>query len=85
VFTIGYDLNGAGTDYEQCHPYNWNGAQNQMPELPAITSMQAMQGIASSPDNFYNKPDPGKLNYIFTQIAADISRPASRLIDDDLN
>ena len=52
-----------------------------MPELPAITSLQAMEGMATknaTENDFYNKPDPGKLNFIFTQIAADLQRPASR-------
>lgn len=83
VYTIGYDLNGDGTDYEQCHPWNWTGGATQMLENPPITSLQAMQQIASEEENFYNKPDPGKLNKIFTQIAADLSLPAARLIDDD--
>jgi hypothetical protein len=42
-----------------------------------------MQDIASSPLTFYNKPDPGQLNTIFTTIAADIFRTA-QLIDDSL-
>ena len=40
--------------------------------------------IATDADNFYNKPDPGQLNTIFTRIAADLQRPAARLIDDGL-
>ena len=49
VYTIGYDLNGNGTDYEQCHPATWNGPANTNLEQPPITSLQAMQGIASVP------------------------------------
>lgn len=71
VYAIGYDLNGAGTDYEQCS------------DATTITSYAAMQSIASAPDTFYNKPDPGQLNTIFTQIALDIFRTA-QLIDDSL-
>ena len=71
VYTIGYDLNGSGTDPEQCT------------DTPSITSLAAMQAIASSPDTFYNKPDPGQLNTIFARIAADIFRTA-QLIDDSL-
>jgi hypothetical protein len=40
--------------------------------------------MATSTDNFYNKPNPGELNQIFTRIAADISAPSARLIDNDL-
>lgn len=71
VYTIGYDLNGSGTDPEQCT------------DTPSITSLAAMQAIASAPDTFYNKPDPGQLNTIFARIAADIFRTA-QLIDDSL-
>jgi Flp pilus assembly protein TadG len=83
IYTIGYDLNGNGTDYEQCHPATWNGPANTNLEQPPITSLAAMQGIATAPDTFYNKPDPGQLNTIFTRIAADIFRTA-QLIDDSL-
>ena len=48
-----------------------------------ITAWDAIRAIASDPANFYNKPNPGQLNTIFTRIAADLSRPAARLIDDD--
>ncbi len=93
VYAIGYDLNGAGTDYEQCHPWSWTGPGQLPLESPPITSWAAMggdsgpplnfQGIASSYDTFYNKPDPGQLNTIFSRIAADIFRTA-QLIDDSL-
>ena len=77
VYTIGYDLNGFGTDYEKClTPVTGS------PE--GITAFDAMKQIASEEDNFYNKPDPGQLNTIFTRIAADLQQPAARLIDDDL-
>jgi hypothetical protein len=75
IFTIGYDLNGLGTDYEQCKTSS--GSKD------SITSFDTIKQIASDPSDFYNKPDPGTLNYIFTRIAADLSRPASRLIDDN--
>lgn len=84
VYAIGYDLNGSGTDYEQCHPAWWSGGQNQQLEQPPITSYDAIRAVASDPSNFYNKPDPGQLNTIFTRIASDIGRPAARLIDENL-
>jgi Flp pilus assembly protein TadG len=77
VYTIGYDLNGFGTDYERCrHPVT------QADE--GITAFEAMRQIATETDHFYNKPDPGQLNTIFVRIAADLQRPAARLIDDGL-
>lgn len=72
VYTIGYDLNGSGTDPEQCS------------DAVSITSLKAMQDIASAPNTFYNKPDPGQLNTIFRSIAEDIFRTA-QLIDDSLS
>jgi hypothetical protein len=50
-------------------------------ELPAITSTQTLQSIAS-PGNFYNKPKAGDLSAIFAAIAADITSGTSRLVDD---
>ena len=76
IYTIGYDLNGLGTDYERCKT-NTGGTES-------ITAYDAIRQIASDPKNFYNKPDPGQLNTIFTRIAADLARPAARLIDVDL-
>jgi Flp pilus assembly protein TadG len=75
IYSIGYDLNGQGTDYERCRNPN-NGADE------GISAFEAMQQIASDRLNFYNKPDPGQLNTIFTEIARDINRPSARLIDD---
>lgn len=51
------------------------------PESPAITAATALQNIAS-PGNFYNKPSPGQLNTIYTQIAVDIGSGTAGLIDD---
>jgi Flp pilus assembly protein TadG len=97
VFTIGYDLNGEGTDYERCLRPDANGRQQA--SIPAnyeacgtwgCTAYDAIRAMATDPDGpgtdppfFYNKPNPGQLNTIFTRIAADLQRPAARLIDDD--
>ncbi len=81
VYSIGYDLNGAGTDYENCKLYP-SGDNDS-----TITAWDAIRAIASKDDRgrplFYNKPNPGELKTIFTQIAADLQRPAARLIDDN--
>jgi hypothetical protein len=97
VFTIGYDLNGEGTDYERCLRPDANGRQQA--STPAnyeacgswgCTAYDAIRAMATDPDGagsdppfFYNKPNPGQLNTIFTRIAADLQRPAARLIDDN--
>lgn len=77
IYTIGYDLNGSGTDYETCKLYP-SGANDG-----SMTAWDAIRAMASDPANFYNKPTPGQLNTIFTRIAADLARPAARLIDDN--
>jgi len=77
IYSIGYDLNGFGTDYERCKLYP-SGADDG-----SITAYNAIRAIATEPDHFYNKPDPGQLNTIFTRIAADLAKPAARLIDDN--
>jgi Flp pilus assembly protein TadG len=72
VYTIGYSIGG-----DICQKDRQNGA-----ESPAITPDQALAAMASSPSNYYVRPDTGQLNTIFTQIAADISTGSSRLVDD---
>jgi hypothetical protein len=77
VYSIGYDLDALNGGANRCESYT--GAN----ESPAITAYQALQQIASRPDTFFNKPDAGQLRTIFNQIAADISRGSSALIDDE--
>jgi Flp pilus assembly protein TadG len=77
IFSIGYDVNEvAGSNVCQ------NGVTGAL-ELPAITAMQALQQIATDSTTYYNKPNPGQLNTIFTSIAADISAGRARLVDDN--
>lgn len=73
VYSIGYAL---ADDTGGCTSYT--GAA----EKPAITVTQALQGIATSPANFYNQPTPGQLNTIYTDIAKDIGRGTSALTSD---
>ncbi len=95
LYTIGYDLNGAGTDYERCLRPDANG--HQQASTPAnyeacgtwgCTAYDAIRAMATDPDGpgptapfFYNKPVPGELNTIFAQIAMDLSGSRGRLID----
>ena len=73
VYSIGYALNDATGG---CTSYT--GAA----EKPTITVTQALQGIATSAANFYNQPNPGQLNTIYTDIAKDIGRGTSALTSD---
>jgi Putative Flp pilus-assembly TadE/G-like/von Willebrand factor type A domain len=76
VFAIGYDL-----AHDRCQGEN-KATQRRTNEVPAITSEEALQGIASTKAQFYNQPDAAQLNTIFTAIATDILHGASRLVDD---
>jgi Flp pilus assembly protein TadG len=86
VYSIGYDLDALGGGANRCERstfYSDDDRSSPTDELPPITAMEALQQIASDSTNFFNKPDPGQLNTIFTRIAADILRPSSRLVDDN--
>jgi hypothetical protein len=90
IYTIGYDLDAGSAAPERCRRPDTNGHMNgSNPVESGYDAFTAIQAMASpecgngSQACFYNKPDPGQLNTIFTKIAADLQRPASRLIDDD--
>jgi Putative Flp pilus-assembly TadE/G-like/von Willebrand factor type A domain len=77
IYSIGYDLDALDGGANKCQSYN------SKDEKPAITAYQALQQIAS-PNGFYDKPDPGQLRTIFTEIARDIHKGTSALIDNDV-
>lgn len=77
VYTIGYSI---GSDECLKDRRYWNSPTQD--EAPAITPDQALTAMATSPANYYVRPDAGQLNTIFTQVAADIATGASRLVDD---
>ena len=88
VYTIGYDLNGTGTDYERCLRPDAQG--HQQSSTPAnyeacgswgCTAYDMLHAMATSPQHFYNKPNPGQVNDIFRAIAIDLSGSRGRLID----
>ena len=89
VYTIGYDLDAGSAAPERCRRPDTNGHMNGSNPVEsgydAYTAIQAMASAQCGDGDepcFYNKPDPGSLNTIFTRIAADLQRPAARLIDD---
>jgi Flp pilus assembly protein TadG len=79
IYAIGYDLN-AGTA-NQCRPLLPNGSNTGPLESPAIDGKGALQAIAS-PGAFREQPNAAELKTIFTNIAADLARGTSALIDD---
>ena len=74
IYTIGYDVD-SDTNGGQC------GAEGIDGELTRCKQMASVDDARPS-STTTRSPIPGQLNTIFTQIAADISRPSSRLIPD---
>ncbi len=70
VYTILYGDQSSGT---ACQTYQQND------ESPAISSITAMQEMAS-PGDYYADPIPSNLTTIFQQIASDIAAGSSRLV-----
>jgi len=62
----------------------YNGASGPL-ETPSITAYSAILSIATSSDQFYVEPSSGDLSKVYLAIAADFSRGASGLIDNDTN
>jgi hypothetical protein len=79
IYSIGYDLDAVNGGANKCE--TWDGKD----EKPAITAYSALQQIASSPATFHDKPSPGQLRTIFTDIARDIHKGTSALIDNSIS
>jgi putative Flp pilus-assembly TadE/G-like protein len=79
IYSIGYDLNALDGGANKCTTWD------DKPESPSITAYSALQQIASGSDKFYDKPNPGQLRTIFNQVASDIRKGASALIDNSIN
>jgi hypothetical protein len=76
VYMIGYDLDAVGGGANICE----NGVTGAT-ESPSILAYDTLRAMASSPDHFYYKPNPGDLTKIYGQIAAEIG--GTRILDDD--
>lgn len=79
IYSIGYDLDAVNGGANKCQSYDGKD------EKPAITAYSALQQIASGPNTFFDKPSPGQLRTIFTEIASDIHKGTSALIDNDVS
>jgi len=75
IYTIGYDLDALGGGANVCRSYTGSL------ESPSITAYDALRLMATNGDTFFNRPNPGDLTRIYTQIAAEIG--GTRLIPDD--
>jgi Flp pilus assembly protein TadG len=76
IYSIGYDLDALNGGANICE----NGVTGN-PESPAITAYDAIRLIATNADTFFNRPNPGDLTRVYTQIASEIG--GTRLIPDD--
>jgi putative Flp pilus-assembly TadE/G-like protein len=79
VYSIGYDLDALNGGANTCETWDLKD------EKPTITAYSALQQIASGPNTFFDKPSPGQLRTIFTEIARDIHKGTSALIDNDIS
>jgi len=73
IYSIGYDLDAVNGGANRCQSYTGSS------ESPSITAYEALQDMASGPDFFYNKPNAGQLNTIYTNVAVKVLGP--RLIE----
>jgi hypothetical protein len=76
VYSIGYAV---GDDTRGCF---WGDQNQPEPPSPTITAQATLQAMATDPAHFYNQPDPGQLNTIYTDIAKDIGKGTSALTAD---
>lgn len=74
VYTIGYDLDASGGNANVCKSYTGSVESG-------ITAYDALRQMATNQDTFFNRPNPGDLTRIYTQIAAEIG--GTRIIPDD--
>jgi hypothetical protein len=83
IYTIGYDLDAGSGAPERCRqPNQSDGHSNgSNPVESGYDAFTAIQAMASTPQQFYNKPNPGELNTIFRAIALDLAGSRGRLID----
>jgi Flp pilus assembly protein TadG len=78
IYSIGYAMDDATGGCMNSVP---NQLGRIVAESPAITVREALQGIASTPDKFLERPDAGQLQTIYAAIAQDISHGSSSLIN----
>jgi hypothetical protein len=83
IYSIGYDLDAGSGAPEKCRQPNQSDGHSNggNPVESGYDAYTAIQAIASTPQQFYNKPNPGDLTQIFLAIAKDLSASRGRLID----
>ena len=89
MYTIGYDLNGAGTgSTSRAAGRTRAGTRPALPPSRTGTGVHRHAGERRPirtewrrPLNFYNQPNQASLNDVFRAIAIDLSGSRGRLID----
>jgi hypothetical protein len=83
IYTIGYDLDAGSGAPEKCREPRQSDGHNcgSCPNESGYDAFTAIQAIATTPQHFYNKPNPGELDTIFRTIALDLAGSRGRLID----
>jgi hypothetical protein len=83
IYTIGYDLDAGSGAPERCRqPRQSDGHScGSCPNEAGYDAFTAIQAMATTPQHFYNKPNPGELDTIFRAIALDLAGSRGRLID----
>jgi hypothetical protein len=66
IYSIGYDLDALDGGANICETWDLDD------ERPSISAYEALRQIATDDTYFYNKPDPGQLNSIYTKIAVKV-------------
>jgi hypothetical protein len=89
VYTIGYNLENQETNSQRCQQPGTSGHQdNNKPkevcQTWGCTPKEALQAIATKPENFYYTAQPDQLKQLFLRVAGDVLSTASRLVDNDL-
>jgi hypothetical protein len=86
IYTIGYDLDAGSGAPERCMQPNLTtghggGSTPEQCGTWGCTAYDAIRAMATTPQHFYHKPNPGELDTIFRAIALDLAGSRGRLID----
>jgi len=76
IYSIGYDLDALNGGANQCTSQSASGPA----ESPPITAFQALQGISSGTNYFYDQPSAADLSALFTNVATNMLQGTAHLV-----
>ena len=87
--SIGYDLENQEASNQRCQRpgsggHQDNGQPQETAQVWGRTPQEALQAMASVPENFYYTANPDELQQLFLQVAGEVLANAARLVDNDL-